>query len=288
MVSIRRRRAPEATRVVNPLKWHGGKHYIATRIVELMPPHIHYVEPFGGGLAVLLAKDPHGVSEVVNDLHGELMNFWRVLQAEESFARFHRRVQAIPFSEAAWQESNDLIKHPDPVDRAVGFFVLCRQSLSGRMRCFAALTRNRTRRQMNEQASAWLNAVDGLPAVHARLRRVAILNRPALQVIKGQDGPKTLFYLDPPYIHDTRASTGEYGEYEMTNEQHQELVNAVVACQGKVMVSMYKHPIYDVLAAKHGWHRREFELPNNAASGSQKRRMTECLWMNFTPPQRCA
>lgn len=55
-----------------------------------MPPHVHYVEPYGGGLAVLLAKSPEGVSEVVNDLHSDLTTFWRVLQDVDQFARFCR------------------------------------------------------------------------------------------------------------------------------------------------------------------------------------------------------
>jgi DNA adenine methylase len=69
------------TRLTPPLKWHGGKYYLARRIIELMPPHLHYCEPFFGGGAVLMAKDPKGVSEVVNDIYGELINFWRVLSA---------------------------------------------------------------------------------------------------------------------------------------------------------------------------------------------------------------
>lgn len=64
---------------------------------------------------------------------------------------------------------------------------------------------------MNKQASAWLSAVEGLPAVHDRLKRVVILDRPAIEVIRTQDGEKTLFYLGPPYLHETMASTGEYG-----------------------------------------------------------------------------
>src|SRR5436309_15774391 len=76
--------------LVPPLKWHGGKHYLAGRIEALMPPHTHYVEPYAGGLAVLIAKDPDGVSEVVNDLDGRLTNFWKVLQDEAMFAEFHR------------------------------------------------------------------------------------------------------------------------------------------------------------------------------------------------------
>src|SRR5687767_3866623 len=100
-----------------PLKWHGGKHYLADEIVGLMPQHVHYVEPYAGGLAVLLARDPanstlwlpphKGVSEVVNDIDGDLANFWRVLQHPDDFARFHRVVQAVPFSEAEWHRASN-------------------------------------------------------------------------------------------------------------------------------------------------------------------------------------
>jgi DNA adenine methylase len=156
------------TRVPQPLKWHGGKGPLARRIVALMPPHLHYVEPFAGGLAVLLERDPgdkrlwagtgsgeRGVSEVVNDLNADLMNFWRVLQKPETFPEFLRRCQATPFSEPEWERARDgLGTYTDAVDRAWAFFVCARQSLAGRMGTFAPLTRERTRRGMNEQASA--------------------------------------------------------------------------------------------------------------------------------------
>src|SRR6516165_8580433 len=94
------------SRPTPPLKTHGGKHYLASRIVALMPPHKHYAEPFAGGLSVLLAKDPEGVSEVVNDIDGRLTNFWRVLQGEETFARFRRQVEAIPLSRPEWDDAH--------------------------------------------------------------------------------------------------------------------------------------------------------------------------------------
>jgi len=86
-----------------PLKWHGGKQYLAKKIIEMMPAHTHYVEPFFGGGAVLLHKNPDGVSEVVNDLNGALTNFWCVLQ--NCFEEFKRLVEAIPFSEVEWNEA---------------------------------------------------------------------------------------------------------------------------------------------------------------------------------------
>jgi DNA adenine methylase len=92
-----------------PLKTHGGKHYLANRLVAMMPSHTHYVEPYAGGLAVLLHKSPEGISEVVNDLNGRFTNFWKVLKDEELFQHFHRRIQAIPFSESEWLDARDYL-----------------------------------------------------------------------------------------------------------------------------------------------------------------------------------
>jgi DNA adenine methylase len=96
--------------VTPPLKWHGGKHYLARWIIGLMPPHLHYVEPYFGGGQVLFARDPadrrlwwdgptsdhrraDGVSEIVNDLHGDLMNFYRVLKDPGLFGLLKHRLE---------------------------------------------------------------------------------------------------------------------------------------------------------------------------------------------------
>src|ERR1700740_1699849 len=119
-------------RLTQPLKWHGGKHYLARRIVALMPPHLHYVEPYAGGLAVLLARDPEdprlwldphrGVSEVGNDLDGRLTNFWRGLRDQELFPQFVRAVQAMPFARGEWEAAAQHDHGCDPVEDAMAFF----------------------------------------------------------------------------------------------------------------------------------------------------------------------
>ena len=258
-----------------------------------MSRHLHYVEPYAGGLAVLLEKDPfdkskywgevgyeQGVSEVVNDIHRELTNFWRVLQREDTFATFQRQIEAMPFSQIEWEdaESRQYPLIDLDVEAAVAFFIRCRQSRAGGFRDFATLSRNRTRRLMNEQVSAWENCVDGLSAVSARLRRVVILNEPALNVIRREDGEKTLFYLDPPYLHETRATTGNY-QHEMTEADHRELLVTINRCQGKVVLSGYSNPLYDGELAS--WRRQDFQIDNKAAGGKRKRQMTETVWMNF-------
>ncbi len=131
---------------------------------------------------------------------------------------------------------------------------------------------------MNGNVSEWLSAVDGLADVHERLRRVLIENMPAVDLIRREDTPGTLFYCDPPYVHETRASKEAYA-FEMDGPAHRQLLQAVLECQGKVMLSGYHSDLYrDMLP---GWKEHLFDLPNNAASGDTKRRMIEVIWCNF-------
>lgn len=262
---------------------------LAKRIVALMPPHLVYCEPYFGGGAVLLAKDPNGVSEVANDLNSNLMNFWQCLADPDAFAAFVRRADAMPFSESLWKASQERLQTPcDAAEKpcvacGLAFFVCCRQSLAGRMKNFAPLSRTRTRGGMNEQASAWLTAVDGLPEVHARMRRVAILNRDALDVMRQQDGKDSLIYADCPYLHETRASTGEY-LHEMSEGDHRKMLGVLLTLESKVILSGYPSAMYE--QELDGWRVVDFDMANAAAGGATKRRMTERCWLNFNEEGR--
>ena len=276
------------TGVSSAIKWHGGKSYLAEWILSLVPRHTHWVEVYGGGLSVTLAKDPEGTSEVVNDSYWQLQNFWQVLQDPNLFEHFRRQIEATPFAQFEWEAATELNRldpdselSPDErVRRAVAFFIACRQSRAGTFREYATLSRNRTRRGMNEQASAWLTSVEGLPEVHARLKRIVILNQPALQVIKTQDGPGTVFYLDPPYLPSTRTITAVY-EHEMSWIDHARLLAALSRIRGRFLLSGYQSDLYLAAEQKYGWYRHEKEIPNHAAGGDSKRIMTECIWTNF-------
>jgi len=101
---------------------------------------------------------------------------------------------------------------------------------------------------------------------------------PALELIKREDTPGTLFYCDPPYLHETRTATDAYS-YEMSEEEHRDLLATLLQCKGKVMLSGYPSALYE--SAPGNWNRHTFELPNNAAGGETKRRMTEVLRCKF-------
>lgn len=269
------------TKLTQPLKCHGGKHYLAPKIVSLMPKHTHYVEPYAGGLSVLLAKPFDGVSEVVNDLDGSLTTFWSVLRSKKKFDKLVRRLQATEFSEVVFNNARAGLNSSNDIVRAASLFILVRQSRQALKKSFATLSRNRTRSGMNEQVSSWLNAVEGLQEVHNRLSRVVVLNRPAVDVIESQDGPNTLFYLDPPYLHSTRATVSEYGEFEMTDGHHKELLSVLTGLKGKFLLSGYPSKMYRNWAKKNGFECSSFSVDNKASSKISKSIKTECVWMNF-------
>jgi DNA adenine methylase len=228
---------------------------------KLLPKgYRHYVELFGGGAALLLALSPDGTSEILNDVNCDLINFYRVVQDPAAFARFVRIVQAIPVSRAEWEHARRRLAEvcADPVERAVRFFVLVRQSLAGRGDTFTGVTKSRTRGGRNAETNAWWNAVDGLPAVHERLKRVLVECRPAEELMAGHDVPGAVMYADPPYLPETRATVGEYGPHEMTAAEHGAFLAAANRVRhAKVLISGYPSEMYD--RALRGWTRHAFE-----------------------------
>jgi len=271
------------------LKTHGGKGHLAKKIVGLMPPHKRYLEAYFGGGSVLFAKPCEGVAEWVNDLNSDLWGFWIVLKDPERFAAFQRMVEATPLCVNEFDTARAMLDSDvpdklgwdkDSITRAYLFFIRNRMSRQGLGKDYCTPTKRR-RRGMNENVSAWLTAVDGLPEFHARIRRVEIWNRPAVEAIQALDGEDFLAYCDPPYLFATRKTTGEYGKHEMTNEQHAELLDTLANMKGKFMLSGYPSELYQQAEDKHGWNRVTFSVANSASGAKEKDRKQECLWMNF-------
>ncbi len=295
-----------------PIKIHGGKHYLAKWIISLMPPRdswdLYREVQFGAG-SVLLRMDPEGISETVNDIDGDLMNFWSVLQSPTLFPLFERRVNSCPLSQDFWQFSGEGMRHGGADERAAAFFVHARQSRAGLRKDFATPTQ-RLRRKMNENVSAWLSAVEGLPDVHERMLRVEVRNLDALDFIRKYDNPKAVFYCDPPYLHSERHGKGSNTDYrhEMTTFDHACLLGLLGTpymeiyrmgeswsdtehgllrkCQeyelkGRFLLSGYHSEMYDHAAKSLGWRCEDREIDNKASSKKVKEKKFECVWMNY-------
>lgn len=167
----------------------------------------------------------------------------------------------------------------DDVERARRFFVRARQARTGLAQTATlgrwANCKNTSRAGMSGVVSRWLGSVEGLPEISERLLRVQIENRPAVDVIRLYDSPQTLFYCDPPYLHVTRGDCKAYG-FEMDEQEHRQLADALIRCKGKVAVSGYRCDLMDSLYA--GWMRYD-ALAKNCHSIKKMRQ--ESVWMNY-------
>ncbi len=258
-----------------PVKWHGGKYYLAPQIVERLPEHHTYVEPFGGAASVLLNKEPSEI-EVYNDLDERVTRLFRVLRTRGD--EFAKLLALTPYSEVEFRDAAETVT--DELEQARRDFVRWRLSLGGRGKNFS-FTLHRVRRHMADVVSGYLSMIDEqLPPIIDRLRTVQIISRPAIEVIETWDSPDTVIYCDPPYVHETRSpgSRDVYG-VEMSEADHRELAAALNNCNSRVLLSGYPSELYEELYA--GWHRDDFDIANHAAGAKKKSREVECLWRNF-------
>jgi len=259
-----------------PVKWHGGKRYLAERIISYFPAHRVYLEPFGGGASVLLNKTPVDV-ETYNDLDLRITRLFKVLR--DNGEAFIQRVRFIPYSQVEFEQAASYPPNSSDLDMAICDFVRWRQSFGGKGDSWSYTT-GRARGGMAGDVNAWWTAIDMLPQIIDRLRRVQIICQPAIEAISRFDHSEGLIYCDPPYVHQTRSkgATDIYG-IEMTDDDHRQLAKALNSCKAAVVISGYRCELYDKLYS--GWRRVDIDIAAHAAGGRAKSRKTESLWMNF-------
>lgn len=259
-----------------PFPYYGGKQMLAERIISLLPEHQHYVEPYAGSLAVLLAK-PRVPFETVNDLDGDLVNFWQVLRDRPD--DLERVCRLTPHARAEHVSALDAVGTPvdDPLERARRTWVLLTQGQSGGTvrrtgwRYFAGTSGSTF--SMSHYLEAYCNRFG--PAV-ARLHGVSLECRPALEVIDTYGKhPDVLLLVDPPYVHCTRKGRGY--RHEMTDDDHRELAAALHNCRAAVVLCGYPSDLYD-LEMYPDWHRLAMEA--GTGNGGEWRDRTEVLWSN--------
>jgi len=260
-----------------PLRWWGGKYYIAEKIIDLFPQtYKRYVEPYAGAASVLLNK-PAG-EDYYNDLDERVTRLFRVLR--DNGNELMERLRLTPYSEAEFHRCcQPATSVDDDIELARRDFVRWRMSRDGNGKTLATPAK-RSRRGIANNVAAFLSVIDEeLPKIVDRLRRVEIFCRPALDVIRQLDSPDTLFYCDPPYPHESRAkgATDVYS-YEMSDDEHRELAKVLHNIQGKVLISSYHCPLYDQLYA--GWSVADIPKKKDVGNGT-KADTVEAVWMNY-------
>lgn len=255
-----------AGQVMPPFAYYGGKTTLAPQLAALLPPHDHYVEPFAGSLAVLLAKTPSR-AETVNDLDGDLMTFWRVLRDRPD--DLERVCALTPHGRAEYEASRDL-GGAGEVERARRIWVQLTQGRAHSMKA-SGWTYSRTAYPMagRVQSSAARIALAG-----QRLHGVTLECRDALDVIRDYGTePSVCIYADPPYVGSTRATN--YG-HEMTDDaQHEAFAQVCHDAKASVVISGYDSELYVDLFAD--WHRHEIKAPTTLSGDTDR---VEALWSN--------
>lgn len=269
------------------IPWFGGKHRLAPKIAKLIPKdHIVYCEAFGGAASVLFAKERSKL-EVYNDVNEGLYSLFTVLKDPAHFAKFYGQLQLTTYSRQEFDKALERWKcSTDMVERALSFYVLARQSFASGCKTWGYDKQPGSRG--SKSAGSYLNALNELPKIHERIDAVTIDNNDWRKVLEAYDTPETIFYLDPPYVPDTRKS-GDY-HHELNLDDHKDLVKMLLKLEGRAMLSGYGSEVYKPLEDA-GWMRLEIEAHCSAAGHTRQKKMSgkeyneatrriECLWLH--------
>jgi len=262
---------------------------MVAKLLQFIPRHHTYVEPFGGGASLLFAKEPSPV-EVYNDLDEALVSFFRVLRDPKKFIKFYHLAALTPYSRAeyyycrkTWQDIED------EVEKAYRWFVMQRQSFSGTGKVSWSFAVSLSNKNMAEPASKWLTCLKNLPRVSERMMGVQIECLDFKRIYKTYDTPETLFYTDPPYVLDAVKNQRLY-KHTLSDKDHEDLVSILLKLKGMAIVSGYYHEIYKPLEEA-GWKKHDFKMsswmaPRTKASGIlgknsalKKVPRIECVWL---------
>lgn len=257
------------------LRYHGGKWKLAPWIIGHFPAHRIYCEPFGGAGSVLVRK-PRSYAEVYNDQWATVVNVFRVLRHPEWSEQLRQALELTPFARdefsAAAHEpgDNEVEKARKTILRSFAGFGPASTN-GGHSTGFRASSM----RSGTVPAGDWRNWPAHIPAFVERLQGVCIENRDALDIIEQHDSPDTLFYVDPPYPHETRNMRRGNAAYavEMSDADHERLAEQLHSCAGAITLSSYRSDMYDRLYGD--WTRSEC----NAHSDGARDRI-EVLWLN--------
>lgn len=259
------------------LSWHGGKWRLAPWIIGHFPAHRIYVEPFGGAASVLMRK-PRAYAEVYNDLDDLVAGLFRVLRDPALAEELIDQLRLTPFSRVEFEQSIEPSEGEiEQARRLIVRSLMGFGSDSHSMRSTGF--RSNSKRYGTTPAHDWASYPDALDATIERLTGVVIENRDAREVMRQHDSPETLYYVDPPYLPETRSPANKYDlkrrayRHELTRADHVDLLEFLAGLTGMVVLSGYPNLLYD--ATLPDWLRVEKDA---FADGARAR--TEVLWIN--------
>lgn len=215
----------------SPLRYVGGKSRLAKTIVPMLDiEHTCYCEAFCGAAWVYFSKEP-SKSEVLNDIDGELTNFWRVIRHHlEPFLDYFKF--AVVSRKIFELEKATRPETLTDLQRAARYYYLQRLAFGGKPRnpVFGTAPSGPPGLQIE-------NLSERLLEVHWRLKDTYIENLSAFDCIRRYDRPETLFYLDPPYFETSQDYAAGFDEQDLLR-----LASQLAGIQGKFLLSLNDHP----------------------------------------------
>lgn len=260
------------------LRYYGGKHKLAPWIVENLPPHRVYVEPFCGAASVFFRKSP-SYGEVLNDMSGDIVNLFRVMQSDRLRGWLHEMLLVTPFARSEYELAHEY--SADPVENARRLLI---RSMMGFYSDSVNPENNRSgfRHDCNRSCSLpvhnWRDYPNYMDGFAHRLRDAIIENIDAFRLFeKWRAKADHLWYVDPPYPHDTRTAANRHKYVvEMSDNDHRRLVDVLQGLAGMVVLSGYPTDLYRPFE-EDGWQKITKTVSNRAFQSGTR---TECLWLN--------
>lgn len=268
-----------------PIPYYGGKGELAENIAQYVPAKMdRFIEPFFGSGGLFFYRQRWAKIEIINDLNGDVVNFFRVLRDHPK--KLIDLLQLTPHARQEQKEAAEIIHtSKDATRRALYFFVRMAQSFNGARGWSIPVTK--------AKAQEWKNRTDPamLYQVAERLQRASIENKTALQVMKLYDKPSSFFYLDPPYlsVNDPIGRGTAYRGFDMLEKDHQRFIDQCLKMKSQIIISGYDHPYYDAFVQA-GWNKVKIltEVKSvNHRNITKSLARTEILWLspNIKPAQ---
>lgn len=252
------------------IPWLGGKRRLADRLIPLFPPHECYVEVFAGGAALFFLRPMPAKTEVLNDINGELVNLYRVVQ--NHLEEFVRQFKWALSSRQVFKWLQDT--RPETltdIQRAARFFYLQQHAFGGRVdgQTFGTATTG--------PAINLCRIEENLSSAYLRLAGTYIENLAWSDCVDRYDRPHTFFYMDPPYWQ-----TEGYG-VDFPFQEYERIADFMRTCKGKAMVSINDHP--DIRQVFEGFHMEQLNIKYSVANQRRGGSATsaELVIMNWQP-----
>ena len=254
-----------------PITYYGGKQTLLKYLLPLIPQHKMYCEPFFGGGAVFFAK-PKSEVEVINDINGEIVNFFKVIKTK--FPELQSEIKATLHSRELYKKAMVVYAHPDlftDVTRAWALWVLTNQGFAGMIGSWGF-------GKDDSKEAALANKRDAFTKEYEdRLTKVQVENNSAIKVINRCDDKETFIYADPPYIG---SDQGHYKGY--SENDYRELLDALAKIKGKFLLSSYPSKILATYIKKYKWKVQKVTKSVAVTKHTDKVK-TEMIVMNYDP-----